>query len=224
MPARQRVRACGLALLGAACGVLPLTAQTQLEVAPYVGLYWPTGALASEGGVRLQEQTSLTKGARVSLWGPGRLGIEGAVGYAPSGIWSSLTGLTYPAHVVTGSVKARLRVTPPAARAALQVAGGVGVVGHQGYAYPPWYTGPFSFVGGIVNASAVIKLVRWVGVRFDAEDFVHAAHLGPCTRSIGGVCQVYNNSVPPTSSRLQNDLVLSVGVAFACCQSGSVSH
>ena len=150
--------------------------------------------------MRLQQQPSVTEGARVTLWWPGRLGIEGAVGYAPSALWSSLYGLTYPAHVLTASAKARLRVTPPAARAALQVAAGVGLVGHGGYAYLPWYDGPSTFFGGIASAGAVIKLVRWVGVRFDAEDFVYSAHLGRGTRSGGanGVCDVYVGS--PTLS------------------------
>src|SRR5260370_14283915 len=124
MPARLRVLSCGLALLGATCSVLPVTAQTQLEVAPYVGLYWPTSSLAfGGGGARVRQQTGVIKGARVTWWGPGRLGIEGTVGYAPSDLWTS-NALTYPAHVTTGRVKAPLRVTPPAARAPLHVAGG----------------------------------------------------------------------------------------------------
>jgi len=177
----------------------------------------------------LQQQTSVIKGARVTLWGPGRLGIEGTVGYASSGIWSSVSGLTYPAHVLAGSVKARLRVTPPAARPALHVAGGVSFVGRNGDAYPSWYLGPWTYVGGIANVDAVIKLARWVGLRFDAEDFVYAARLGQCTRAGGnqpGVCEVYSfsRSNQSTSSKLQNDLVLSLGIAFACCPSGSRSQ
>jgi hypothetical protein len=228
MPARLSVRSCGFALLGAACGVLPVVAQTQLEIAPYVGLYWPTSSLASMGGAKLQQQMSVIEGARVTLWGPGRLGIEGTVGYARSDVWTS-NALTYPARLTTGSVKARLRMSPPAARAALQVAGGVAWVGHCGYAYQWWYTGPWTFVGGIANVSAVIKLVRSLGLRFDAEDFVYAAHLGQCTRygaPEGGVCEVYIGAPTngPTGSRLQNDLVLSIGIDFACCPSGSRSQ
>jgi len=229
MPARLHVCSCGFALLGSACGVLPLVGQVQLEVAPFAGLYWPTSSLATgAGGASVNHQAALIEGWRVTVWGPGRLGIEGAFGSAPSDLRTSVAGLTYPAFVRAKSVKARLRVTPPAARAALQVAGGVGWVRHSGYAYLPWYVGPWTFTGGIANASALIKLVRWVGVRFDAEDFVYSAHLGPCTRYGGapGVCDVYNGSPTngPTGSTLQNDLVLSVGIALACCPSGSRSH
>jgi hypothetical protein len=122
---------------------------------------------------------------------------------------------------LTVSAKARLRVTPPAARAALYVAGGVGLADHGGYAYPPWYEGPRTFFGGIASVGAVLKLARWVGLRFDAEDFVYSAHLGRCQRfgsNQSGVCDVYapsNNSLQSTGSRLQNDLELSIGFAFA---------
>jgi hypothetical protein len=108
--------------------------------------------------------------------------------------------------VQTESVKARLRVTPPPARAAVQVAVRVGFVDSRGYAYPASYDGPWTFVGTIGNVGAVIRLIRWVG---DAEDFVYAAHLGRCERTGGnppGVC------------------VLSVGIAFACCPADSLSH
>src|SRR5437667_1119405 len=37
------------------------------------------------------------------------------------------------------------------------------------------------FVGGIANAGAAVKPVGWLRLRFDAEDFVYFAHLGPCT-------------------------------------------
>ncbi len=86
-------------LLGAACGVLPVAGKVQLEIAPYVGLYWPTSILASEGLVRLQQQTSVIRGARLTLWGA-RLGIEGNVGYAPSGVWASNVGFTYSVMLV----------------------------------------------------------------------------------------------------------------------------
>jgi hypothetical protein len=188
-----------------------------LEVAPYEGLYWPTSSLATGGGgASVRHHASLIKGARVTLWWR-RLGIEGAVGSAPSDLWVSIIpDRTYPAFVRANSVKARLRMTPPAARAALQVGAGVGWVRHCGYAYLPWYTGPWTFTGGIANANAVIKLVRCVGLRFDLEDFLYSSYLGICTRTGGapGVCLVHDGSPTfgPTRSSLQNDLVLSVGI------------
>jgi hypothetical protein len=224
--ARQRIRSTFFVLLGIACGVPgAVVAQTQFEIAPYVGLYRPTSILGSGAGVTLKHQGSSTLGMRVTLWGPGRLAIEGTLGSAPSRLWSSQSGFAYPAHVLTVSAKALLQVTSPAARAALHVGGGVGLVGHGGDAYPPWYVGPTTFLSGIANVGASIRLTRWMVVRFDVEDFVYSAHVGDCTRtgaSQRGACDIWDTAVltrppitaTPTSSVVQNDLVLSLGFAL----------
>lgn len=80
----------------------------------------------------LQQQTSLTVGTRVTVSWPGRLGIEGTVGYVPSSLWRSDYGFAYPGHVLTVSATALLRVTGPAARTAFHVGAGVSVVGRGG--------------------------------------------------------------------------------------------
>jgi len=223
-----------------------VTAQTQLEVAPYIGRYQPTTILGSGDGVpadagdAVKHLGSVTRGIRVTTWWPGRLGVEASVGYAPSSLWSNLVvyegvaypppphvepvsvKAVYPAHVWTVSAKALLRVPLPRVRGVLHVGGGLGAVGHgSGYggAYPQWYSGPRTFLGVIANLGGVIKLVGPVGWRFDAEDFVYLAHLGPCTRTgpgTGSVCDVVGEAAgPSTGSRLQNDLVLSLGLALA---------
>jgi len=179
--------------------------------------------LGSGGGVTLKQQRSSTLGIRVTKWWRGRLGLEGTLGYAPSRLRSSQYGFGYPAHVLTVSAKALLQVTPPADRASLHVGGGVGFIGHGGDAYPPWYVGPAAFLGGIANGGASIKLTRWMAVRFDAEDFVYSARVGGCTRtgaSQPGACDIWNTYLltgiiaTPTGSVVQNDLVLSLGLAL----------
>jgi hypothetical protein len=73
-------------------------------------------------------------------------------------------------------------------------------------------------LGGIASLGEGVKLGRWLGMRIDAEDFVYSAHLGPCTRmgpGGGSVCDVYSEGPNrSTGSRLQNDLVLSVGFSL----------
>jgi hypothetical protein len=208
--------------LGVACGVpCSVAAQKRLELVAYVGRYRPTSILGSGAGVTLKQQASVTEGARLTLWWPGRLGIDATVGSAPSALWSGLTGLN-PAAVQTASAKVLLQVTPPAARAALRVGGGVGRVGHSGNAYPTWYVGPATFLGGIANVGASIKLTPWLVVRFDAEDFVYAAHVGDCTRTTSGdVCDIWSTAgttrmtATPTASVLQHDVVLSFGIGLS---------
>jgi hypothetical protein len=225
MTTRQRICSTVFVLFGVACSVpRAAAAQTQWEFGLYVGGYRPTSILASGAGVTLKQQGGTTVGIRMTKWWSGRLGIEGTVANAPSALWSSLRGLTYPAQVLTVSAKALLQVTPPA-RAALHVGGGLGLVGHSGDAYPPWYVGPTTFLSGIVNVGANIKLTRWMVLRFDAEDFVYSAHVGDCTRtgaSQGGACDIWDTAVltrppitaTPTSSVVQNDLVLSLGLGL----------
>jgi len=231
------MRSTAIVLFAIVCGIPPgVTAQAQLELEPYLGSYRPTSIIGiGDGsfpnpstppqGVRdtVKQLNSAVRGIRLTYWGPGRLGFEATVGYAPSSLWSSLayTAQVYDAHVLTMSLKALLRVTPPQARAGLYVGGGVGLVGHGGDAWnsdASYVNGPKTFASVIANAGAVLKPVRWLRVRFDAEDFVYFAHLGPCTRSgpgSGGVCDVFGEwAGRTTGARLQNDLVLSVGLAF----------
>ncbi len=242
MPARPPVRAVRCALLSAASGLLfAVAGQAQLEVAPYVGLYRPTTILGSGDGVpadagdTVKHQRSVTVGLRVTKWWPGRLGFEGRIGYAPSSLSSNIMSNSgalptagtsvYSAHVWTISAEALVRLTPPTRRARLYVGGGVGVVGHGGLAYENSmsysgqnYTGPTTFVGAIGSVGAAITLSRWVSLRLDAEDFLYFAHLGPCgppNSGYGGVCDVFgDNDGRTTGSRLQDDLVLSLGLAL----------
>jgi hypothetical protein len=216
MPARLRVLLCGLALLGLACSVpCSVAAQKRLELVAYVGRYRPTSILGSGAGVTLKQQASVTEGARLTLWWPGRLGIEATVGSAASALWSSGSGL-HPAAVQTASAKVLLQLTPPAARAVLRVGGGVGLVGHSGDAYS-FYLGPTTFLGGIANVGASIKLTPWLVARFDAEDFAYSAHIGRCTRTVSGVCDIWytNVTATPTTSVLQHDVVLSIGIGLS---------
>ena len=212
-----------------------VTAQTQIEVAPYMGRYQPTTILGSGDGVpadagdTVKHLGSGTWGIRVTKWGPGRLGLEASGGYASSALWSKtndgggpLFTAVYPAHVLTVSAKALLQVPLAALRGVLHVGGGLGaVVRGSAYngGYVNWYSGPRTFVGVIANLGGVIKLTGPVGLRIDAEDFVYLAHLGPCTRTgpgTGSVCDVFGNAAGRTTgSRLQNDIVLSLGLALA---------
>src|SRR5260370_758803 len=220
--ARRRIRSTALVLLGVAGGMpRAAVAQTPLEFDLYVGRYRPTSILASGVGVTLKQQGGITVGMRMTKWWSARLGIEGTVGNAPSALWSSLHGLTYPAQVLTASAKALLRVTPSAARATLHVGGGVGCISHSGDAYPTWYVGPTTFLSGIANLGAAINATLWFVFRLDAEDFVYAAHVGDCTRTRSeSVCDIWTVAVltgvtaTPTSSVVQHDFVLSLGFAL----------
>jgi hypothetical protein len=208
-----------------------MAAQTQWE--PYVGLYHPTNILASDSGRTVKHKGSVTLGLRVTKWWPSRWGVEATFGYAPSSLLSSFSSRSggpsaYDAHVLTASAQVRRRLTPPSERAQLQVGGGVSLVGHGGgSAYPaaPSYFGPRTFLGGIASLGGGIRMNSWLGLRFDAEDYVYGAHLGACGISEGGfgVCDVYGGFITQKSTglRLQNDLVLSIGFSMNLCKTPS---
>ena len=228
-----------LALLSVALLLHAVTAHAQIEIAPYVGAYRPTSILGSGAGVAVKQQRSIALGIRVTHWWPGRLGIEGTLGYAPSrlnGLCTQSPPCEPPsnpvsgirgnetAHVITASVDGLLRVTPPRSRVGLHVGAGLGLVTHGGFAYPDWYAGPTTFVSAIVKLGASINLTRRVAVRLDAEDFVFPAHVGRCFRTGAGggvVCDLWDAvalgplsglKVLPTPAVVQNDLVLSLAL------------
>jgi hypothetical protein len=120
---------------------------------------------------------------------------------------------------LTATGKAVLRLTPAGSRSTLFAGAGLSLVGHGGDAYTAdAYSGPRTFFGGVASVSGVVKLSHKVGLRLDAEDLVYVAHLGPCLRSgpgHGSVCDVYReNAGESTGSKLQNDLVLSLGFSM----------
>ena len=218
----------GLALLSVAVGLVHAeTAHAQVEIAPYVGVYRPTSILGSGAGVTLQHRPSIVLGLRATHWWPGRLGIEGTLGYTPSPLKGTQDPSPVSANIFAASAQGLLRVTSAPARVGLYTGAGVGLANHGGFAYPSWYDGPTTFFGGVVNVGAAIRLTGRLTLRFNAEDFIYSAHVGGCTRTGapgGGACDIWNAGelgsvgggfkVTPTASVVQNDLVLSVGFAL----------
>ncbi len=204
--------------------IMAAAAHAQVEIAPYAGVYRPTNILGSGAGVTLKQQPSIALGVRVAHWWPGHWGIEATLGYAPSRLKGPEAPYLDTAHVLTASAKVLLRVTSPTARIGLHLGAGVGLVAHGGVAYPDWYTGPTTFLSGITNVGAGVRLTKRVAVRFDLEDFVYSAYVGPCTRTgagVPGACDIWNagvlssggtSSATPTASVVQNDLVLSLAL------------
>src|SRR5260370_30915265 len=85
-------------LLAVACLARNMAAQTQLEIAPYIGHYaplsilgigagsYPAGQVGSRDTVR--HLSSATRGVRVTWWWRGHVGIEAGFGYPASPPWS----------------------------------------------------------------------------------------------------------------------------------------
>ncbi len=175
----------------------------------------------------MKQATSLSLGGRLAMWLPGPLGLEFTLNYAPSDVTASGVSLhcgcgSFPgpsaAHVTAGSAKAVVRLGPPDATVAFHVGGGVGLVDHGGDAYTSdvnLQSSGARFFSGVVAAGAAFKLGSSLALRFDAEDYVFKAQF-QCryTYTASGVCWAVNQGGTSTSSKLQNDLVLSLGLAI----------
>jgi hypothetical protein len=202
-----------------------LVAQVRVDLVPYAGLYVAMASLTPAPVAK--QATSLSLGSRLTMWLPAHLGLEFTVHYAPSNV--TATGeqpphcacVSFPgpsaAHVMAGSAKAVVRLGQPDASVAFHVGGGVGVVEHGGAAYTSdiyLQSSGASFFSGIVAAGAAFKLGSSLALRVDAEDYVFKAQF-QCRHTYGasGVCWAVNQGGTNTSSKLQNDLVLSLGLA-----------
>lgn len=236
MPGRPSTFRCLFA------GLIPLftlpsavAAQVNFEFLPYAGVYIPTQKLVDYTGpnpLSLKQKSTVALGGRLTVWWTSRLGAEATLGYSPSGV---STG-TYvvrdsSAHVITGSARALMRLSPTGGSPWLRLGGGVAFVSRGGGAYFEAGTTRTSVCGtssfaGVVSAGAGFTFGRrWLALRLDAEDYLYRAGLyvngespgcgdyyySQC-RSIGQVCNIIE-AVSPTN-KFQDDLVLSVGLAL----------
>jgi len=110
-----------------------------------------------------------------------------------------------------------VRLGSPSAATVFHVGGGVGLVdlGGQTYSIDAYGTGTNrAFFSGTVATGAAFKLGPSLALRLDAEEYVFRAHF-QCryTRNTRGVCWAVNQGGTPSAASLQNDLVVSLGLA-----------
>jgi hypothetical protein len=115
-------------------GLIPLfplpsavTAQVNVEVLPYAGLYVPTQNLmdpfvagntlfySNPRLYSLKQKRQVALGGRLTVWWTRHRGAEVTLGYSPSGV---STVAAHPvdssAHAITASARALLRISPAA--------------------------------------------------------------------------------------------------------------
>lgn len=211
-----------LALCPASVAAPPIAAQVGTEVVPYAGLYIPTANMmnpAFPGVPPVTQHSTVSVGARVTRWLPSHVGVELTFGYSPSSV---NPGATYDccnaAHLFTGSVRAFAPVLVHGGRVMFRMGGGVGLVAHGGRAYANT-TGATS-IAGVGSAGVAFKLFpSSLTLRFDAEDYLFSPHLGAgpgCDRGgYTGICGQLLRAPAAFKAQVQNDIVLSVGLAVA---------
>lgn len=183
-----------------------LAAQGRTEFIPFVGLYLPAGNVVEESGVALKHNTTFVFGVRLALRATDRVGVEGSIGYTPSAVTFSATGIgsaDTAAHVILASGRVRFGVGPRTASTSWHVLVGMSVVAHGGDAYDllKSFGGSLSGatdIGMVVGAGGKFKVGSSLAVRVDVEDNLYSAKF-----KLGGA-----NS----QSKFQNDVVVSMGL------------
>ena len=233
--ARSRRPGAHLLAVAAALGLgVPNAARAgtqELEWTSYVGVWVPTTDVArwrvanSFGDtvtVRSRHITDFATGGRLALWLSPRWGLEVSAFYSAGNLNRTADGSVFSlaplgesdADLLAATARALLRVGAVDGPAQVHVAGGLGVIDHDGNAYRN-VEGTTDLLL-VLDAGLTLRLGRRLGLRFDLEDHLSWARQSPETSD--RIRQ--GNSTSPTEpdadpqTRVQNDLVFSLGLAF----------
>ncbi len=200
-----------LALLAAA----PALGQPAVEITPTMGVYIPTGNLVEQQiyvdndavTAELDHKSGLAIGGRVTVWLPTGIGLEGSYLYAmsdarESASFGGLSGsASEDAHVGLGAAKLLYKLgAVPAAPMTFHLGVGLAVISHGGKYWDLVNVDGTTDVGGVIGLGASLHLPGMVAIRVDAEDYIYSAK--------------FDEQGAETDSKMQNDLMLTVGLAI----------
>lgn len=159
-------------------------AKTGVSLTPYIGVLVPTADLFSyQDGTATQTtriSAAITFGGRLGIGLGNRFGIEGDVGYSPGSVdYEQGTGTSFnqDVRILTGSGRATFYLIPRTSPFWIGISGGVGAVRHTfkvGGSGAATVT-PGTNVGGVLGASAGIRIGRLVAFNIGVEDYLYSA-------------------------------------------------
>jgi hypothetical protein len=216
-PARSALLCTALAV---ATSPARAAAQRGVDITPVVGLYLPLAKLIDEydqgSGIRLQttQLAGFPLGGRVAVWWSARFAVEGSLTYTASEVRVDVSGFgsgTPDGSVTTLSARALYRLTGPRARGLRwHVLGGLAVIDRGG----EWVDNinnagiaveGLTDVGAVLGGGMTLAIRGPWSLRVDLEDHVYFAEF------------TFDDGISPpatTERKLQQDIVVSVGVAF----------
>ena len=197
-----------LTLLGLAVLVRPGVAQKRrrIEFTPFVGGLIPTSRLGAIripglGGSPIQVTGEMLTGAafggRATIYGTGRLGVEGTYFMARNKMRVAVGPFnqSFDANVQGGSVKAVFEATSGGTGTDLVLTAGVSGIKHGGTAFQ--FASDQFDVGGVVGGGLHIVMSPMVTLRFDGDFYVYRWSAGAAF-----------------ASRTQSDLMMTAGLGL----------
>ena len=161
-------------------------AKKGVSITPYIGVNIPTADLYTIGSGTTAETTKiavgLTFGGRLGIGLGQRFGIEGDVGYSPGSVdfetgAGGTTTFNQDVRILSGSGRATFYLIPRTSPFWIGVSGGVAAIRHTfkaGTVGSPNVT-PGTNVGGVIGASAGIRIGRLIALNIGAEDYLYNA-------------------------------------------------
>jgi hypothetical protein len=190
----------------------------RVELTPYLGMYLPVADIIQQSdpgsGVSLsfKQKSALSFGGRLTYGLSDRAALEGGFGYTSSDVKLELSGLGSAAlggTVMTASARVLYRLNQPSAPTGWHLIGGVAMISRGGDIWDQLESGGVRVdgrtdFGAVIGGGVRLPMGRRLALRIDVEDYVHQAKF------------TIDDGVTPldTESQLQNDLVISVGLAI----------
>jgi hypothetical protein len=194
-------------------------AKGRVELTPFIGMYLPVADIinisdptGSGLDLAFSQKSAFSLGGRLGYGLSDRAALEGAFGYTSSDVKIDVGGFGSVAlggTVLQGSARVLYRLNAPASPTAWHLVGGVAMISRGGEVWDTLSTDSTSVDGrtdfGVVIGGGVsLPVGKGLALRIDVEDYVYQAKF---TFDLAG-------SRLDTESQLQNDLVLSVGLAI----------
>lgn len=178
----------------------PGLAQQKVEYVGYAGVYTPLNSTIDKFGVRLKQKSAFALGGRGTLWLEESLAFEGGFVFNFSDVErEDSEGVTEESsHVWFATGRALYKPGETASAASFFVGAGLTVTSRGGTAYSS-ITGTTD-IGGTIGVGTSIVIGKRYAIRIEAEDYFSWARFNV-------------NLATETSTRFQNDLVFSAGLA-----------
>lgn len=190
----------------------------RIELTPFLGMYVPVADLIKESdpvsglSVVFGQKSAFSLGARLGYGLSDRAALEGAFGYTSSDVTVEIPGVggtSISGTVLQGSARVVYRLNAPASRIGWHLIGGLAVTSRGGDIWSQIESSGTKVNGrtdfGVVIGGGVrLPVGKGFALRIDVEDYISQAKF-----TLDDGIQALDSE-----SQLQNDLVLSVGLAI----------